>query len=489
MKNALKRIRTFRAALTAFTRKIYKTITRALLTRPEVSVFTVLGAIFLLIIAGSVLGKLKTSQVKQEVPVKHVSAYGVGTAPRIRVSGTVETSGSIKVVAQTPGVVQSVNVTEGDRVSRGQNLAWLSTNYQGGTLPSVTRQIAQKNYEFALSNYDAQADIIKKQRELADQANQQAGDMRAISDHSIGQTQDLVDLDTDIVRSINDQIASLEASNVGGANDALILQAKQGKAAAEAGLNSLKVALETTRYQANGDNAPAKMAGTQHDIAVAQLDLQQKSLDLNKELAGLNLRVAQISESLMYPVSPVSGIVERVFVHPGETVNPGTAIASIAGDSKTSSVVVLIPAETARSISRLEPSKITVGSVSDSLYPRYISTQPTSGVLYSAIYTVPDTLASLVTNGGSVIVELPIGAEGTTAAIPYVPLDALYQTQTESYVYVATASGKNQQTAESRKVSAGTVYGRYVEIPEGLRPGDLVITTRNVVTGDRVVTP
>ena len=465
-------------------RSVYKRITHAILTYPERSFFGVLGVLFLLIIAGSIIGKPRIAPESGSVTPKQTTLYSIGSAPRIQVSGQIESSGVVKIVAQTSGIVQQIYTSPGASTYQGSQIMWLSTNYQGGTLPTVTRQIAQKNYDFVHDTYDAQKDMIAKQRQLADSAQQQASDLRTITNNSIGDTQNLINLDSDIVTSLDSQITALEASNVGGVNDALILQAKQGKAGALAGLNSLKVAIANAQYQVSSSNQPTTLSNTQHDLAIAQLDLQQKSLDLNRELAGLNLRVAQVSEAMMYPSSPVSGVVERIYVQPGQNVSSGTLLATITSSKKTSNIVVLLPQGTAQHISRLEASKIIVGGVSFDAYPRYISTQPTDGALYSVLYSVPPEKEDLMANGGSVIVELPIGMASSTAAVPYVPLDAIYQTQNESYVYVATTSATGVLQAKSKKVTLGDVYGDYVEVTTGLVSNDQVVTTRNVVDGD-----
>ncbi len=479
-----KTITHIRISAKTHTRRIYKRITGTIITYPERSFFGVLGVLFLLIIAGSVIGKPRVAPVSTAVIPKQTSLYSIGSAPRIQVNGQVETSGVVKVVAQTSGIVQQLFVSPGSSVYQGNQIAWISTNYQGGTLPTVTRQIAQKNYDFVHDTYDAQKDMIAKQRQLADSTKQQASDLRTITNASIGDTQNLINLDADIVSSLDSQINALVASNVGGANDALILQAKQGKAGALAGLNSLNVAIANARYQVSDSNQPTTLSNTQHDLAIAQLDLQQKSLDLNKELSELNLRVAQIAEAQMYPSSPVTGVVERTYVQPGQNVTSGTVLATITGAKKTSTVVVLLPQGTAQNISRLESSKIIVGGTSFDVYPRYISTQPTDGALYSVVYSVPAQYEPLMANGGSVIVELPIGSAESTAAVPYVPLDAIYQTQNESYVYVATSSAKGVLQAKSKQVTLGDVYGNYVEVKTGLVSNDQVVTTRNVVDGD-----
>jgi multidrug efflux pump subunit AcrA (membrane-fusion protein) len=481
-----KKIQTVHATATHTTHRVYKRITATIIKYPERSFFSVLGALFLMIIIGNIISRPAGKPASAPVTPKPVAIYGIGQAPRIQITARVETTGVVKIIAQTGGIVQAIYKKTGEQARRGDWLFWISTNYQGGTLPTVTRQMAQKNYDFAKDNYDAQKDIIGRQRSLADSGQSQFTDMRDITNNSISSTQSLIDQDQDLVNSLNDYLTYLESTNTDGAKDPLIIQAKQGKTGAQAGINSLKVALANAQYQANSDKAPTRIANTQHDLTIAQLDLQQKSLDLNRELAKLNLQVAQISEALMYPASPVTGVVERVYVTPGQNITSGTLLASITGDSVKSTVVALVTAETAKNISRIEKSKLTLGNKTVEMYPMYISTQPTDGGLHSVLFSIPPEDESLVTNGSSLLVELPIGSAQSTNAVPYVPLDAIYQTQDASYLYVAVPAGNSRFTVKSEKVTLGSVYGQYVEVVKGLSPNDQVITTRSVLDGDIV---
>ncbi len=468
------------------TKAVYKAVTKTIISYPAYSFFGALGIFFVIIIVGSLLRTPKVVEKATETPVKKVTIYNVGTAPRVQMTAQVETSGVVKIIAQTSGIVQQLYVTEGKSVRRGTALMWLSTNYQGGTLPSVTRQIAQKNYDFVKDNYDAQKDLISRQREIASTIQKQSGDSRTITSNSINDTKNLLNLDQQIVDSLVEQIKYLESTNIGGSNNSLILQSKQGQAGSQAAINSLKVAVANAEYQVGSDNAPTKLSDRQHDLTIAQLTLQEKSLDLNKELATFNLQIAQISESLMFPASPFDGVVERIHVQTGMNVSSGTVLATITGAKKVSSIVLLTPESTAKNISRIEPSKIIIGSEYFEMTPRYISTQPTDGSLYSVVFSVPPEKESALAQGSTVTVQVAIGAKTSTSAVPFVPIDALYQTDLSNFIYIATASADGTYIAQNLPVKLGTVFGQYVEVLSGLSKESHIITNRNVLSGDVV---
>lgn len=451
---------------------------------PFPSFFVLLGLLFAVIVLGSQLRKPPTQTVEEEKPVKEVAVYTYGGKPNITVAAKVEKSGIINIVAQSPGVVQKVKITEGKHVKRGSTLFNLSTNYQGGSIARVSTQIAAKNYIFNKETYDTQKEIIAKNREQAEKGSAQASELREITRKSIDETKTQITFQEELLKTIEDKIAELEAGPSTPGTEAEILGLKQAKAGILAALSGLRTGLRNTEYQSNEEQEPAQLATLQKDIALKQLDIQEKSLDLNKTISALNLKIAQISESLMNPASPVSGVVERVYISEGEVVNPGTLLATITANETDSSVVAQVSGDVARSISTIEPSVITIGEYEVSLTPRYISSEATNGTLFSVFYSLPENTEISASNEQIVTVVLPVGA-GSFSDQTYIPLEAVYQTQSASYVYVVNKDTE-PETVETKEIKLGAVYGKYVIVESGLESGDTVILDRTVVKGDKI---
>ena len=161
--------------------KTVKQKSTTLLTRsPFGSFLGLLGLLLILIIVGNQL-RQPTSDVQNEPPTpKLVTAYTPGQSPTIELVGRVEENGVVTIVAQAPGIVNKVNVTEGETVHPGKNIVSLSSNYRGGNPATIGRQLAQKNAQFTTETYDLQKDIISKPPSLAEQGNIQAEEMREI---------------------------------------------------------------------------------------------------------------------------------------------------------------------------------------------------------------------------------------------------------------------------------------------------------------------
>ena len=219
----------------------------------------------------------------------------------------------------------------------------------------------------------------------------------------------------------------------------------------------------------------------QKDIALKQLDVQEKALDLGRQVAGIQYNLALVQEGMMNPSAPYEAVVERIFVEKGEIVNPGTPIAIVRCLDIETSAVIRVPRTIALSISRTEPTIFLFGSKKVSALPSYVSAVATDGQLHTIVYTLPEGVTN-TTDKEYVSVEVPV-VSASESAIPYIPIDSVYQSQDETTVNIVDGD-----KVSSRKIELGGVYGSFVEVVSGLNRGDKVILNRNVVTGDKIKT-
>lgn len=458
--------------------RIGKTVSRF----PLLSFFGLMAVLVVLAVIGDRLRTVKPSTEEAPAVAKDVTVFEVGQAPTLTVEAKVEKSGVIKLVAQTAGVVQQIKTKEGDAAKRGSSLFILSSNYQGANAPALTRKLSQVNYQYLLDTHQAQVDLIHRSQEIARRGETQASELRSINRQSIDDTKGIITINEQILSSLDDQIKQLEVTNVNGSNDAALLQARQGRAGILSGLANLRASLRATEYLNNNDEEAAQIAVLSRDNTLQQLDLQEKALNLGQDIAHLNLRLAQINESLMYPASPITGTVERIHVKVGQSVAPGTLLATIKGDKNTATAVVMVSRSVAETVSRLEPSYAVAGDQRLAVLPRSISDEPTDGALHSIIYTLPESIGSLVSNDSFVEMELPMSAvpAGSEDRL-FIPLDAIYQSQNKASVNIIDG-----QKAKNIDLVLGEVTGQYVEVISGINPGDRVIINRNVVAGELV---
>lgn len=459
---------------------VYTYIKHDIRRRPLFNFFLALIILFFVIFANSILTAIPAE--KETTPAKKlVQTFSVGKSSELTVQGTVEKEGIITISAQTAGVVQSVRVTEGDSVNKGSVLTNLSTNYQGDNAPGVSSAIAQKQYQNTLETYPIQLDLISRQRDIATASAANTDELRKINEQSKGDTQGIIDINNTLLDNLNIQINTLHQQGLPDSDPQLValLGQKTQLLSAQAQLNA---AQRQANYATDTKNPPTTLANLQKEITMKQLDLQEKGVKLGKDIARLQASLAAIGASVMNPASPISGTVQQIAVHVGESVSPGQTIAIISSPDAKTTVTVSLPQSIAGSISEVTPSTLILGNQTYKTLPRFVSTDSVNGTLYAAIYDIPANLTTHLTNNESIMVTIPVVKE-VESIDPFVPLDSVYQTVDSAYVYVLR-NGK----AVSTKVDLGNVYGGYVEVLRGVSDGDHVILSRTVINGDEVRT-
>lgn len=442
--------------------------------RPVTGFLIVLALTFGIIVLGNLSNKPKMDENAEKIPAKQVEIYQIGTAPKIQLQGKVEKSGIVQIVAQTSGVVNKVIVKPGDKINRGNYLVNLSSNYNGANIPGLQAAMSKKQNDLVNSTYDSQKSVIDKQKQIAQSTSSNTDELRDISKKSLDDTKSMLSLNEEILKQLDDNISSATTS-------ASQFPYKQLKSQYLSATTQIKSQIRQLEYQTNTDKPPTQLANLQKEIAITQLDIQSKTLDLNKEISNIQLQLAYVAASYMNPSSPISGVVERVYVQYGQLVAPGTPIALISQTDPDPTVMVQVPREIAKKISMLESSVINVGPIIFTTTPSYISAEATDGQLYTAYFTIPESYASYVTDKSYITVEIPIGYPDTGSIIPFIPLDAVFQTQDGASVNLFL-----NKKAKSRDLKLGQVYGRYVQVISGLTQGDQVILNRNIVEGDEI---
>jgi len=185
----------------------------------------------------------------------------------------------------------------------------------------------------------------------------------------------------------------------------------------------------------------------------------------------------------MYPSAPFNSTVQRVFVKVGEAVNPGTPLVQLSQTIEEDPIVAIayVPREIAQSTTYSQPSILTIGNFTYDTYPSYITQDAIKGQLYGIYFPIPDNYNQYVTEDGYISVTIPVGYANTSASIPFIPIDSVYQTQDSASIFVV-----ENEKAVSRTVTLGPVLGRYVEVTSGLAAGDIIILDRTVVDGDAI---
>ncbi len=471
---------TFRNNITTSSRNSYNRTVTFIKSRPLGSFFLVLGLLLILLIVAKFIQQTPPEKEPERV-TKSVEVYSIGDGPKATYQARIDKTGVITIIAQSGGIVQNISVKEGDKVGKGQQIISLSSNYQGGNAASVQRQIAQTQYQNVLDTFGTQNSLIQNQRDVATASAENEQRTRDITRQSLGETSDLVNANQDQLDGIRDTLDALKENNTNGANDMQIGELEGSATQLQSGLNQLRQAQRTAEYQASNENPPAIIANAQKEAALKQLDIQQKTLELNRDVSHLQVQLAYVNEAAFYPASPFTGVVQSIAVVKGQTVSPGTELATIAADDIESTAFLQVPQAVAQRLSTGEPSILTKKNKKISITPLYVATEASSGQLYAVKYDIPSEYQNLFANGEYATIQVPLKASDTSSAVPLIPIDAVYQTQDTSFVLVA-----QNNKAVTKTIQVGEVFGDYVEVQSGLKRGDQVILNRNVIADDTV---
>lgn len=443
---------------------------------PVVSFLAVLALFLGLIFLGNLLRQPKVDEETlaakppMDVAVLETAADKATYYP---IQAKVEANRSIKVLAQQPGVVQMVVADEGTSVKKGQKVVVLASTYSGASAPALQTQLAQTQYNSTVETYGTQKSMIATQRQIAETQAENSEEMLAMTDRSISDTTNVIDLNESLRNSLRDSLEILAQDPE--TNAAAIGQTRGTIAQLEGGLAQLYAGLRSAKYQADPSSPPQELAKLSREATLKQLELQEKGLDTAKRAAEIQLKLAQLQEALMVPTAPQAGIVERVYVKPGETVAPGAPLYQLrlGNASKSVKLVGFLSSDVAKRVARGEKLMLDNGVVTD----YYISEEPTDGFSHVVTGYADEIDAS---SGEYVTLSLPLMATLENSVL--LPIDAVYQTQNGAFVYVVM-----NDVAEEKVLQLGNVFGGLVEA-KGLDASEKVILNRNVTEGSRVRT-
>jgi RND family efflux transporter MFP subunit len=174
-KRISKFLRPITGRFTSLRRKTFVFIDR----RPLTSFFITLALVLALIILGNLLNKPQPAQNIAPVVVKTVQVYTLEENPTIHLQAQVEKSGVITISSLSSGVVSRLYVKEGTYVRRGKTLAYISTNYQGGSVTGLQSSIAEKQLADLEANLADRKDLNLKTKTLAEATSYAAnGDLQ-----------------------------------------------------------------------------------------------------------------------------------------------------------------------------------------------------------------------------------------------------------------------------------------------------------------------
>ena len=462
-------------------KKILKNIFGILEKWPVLSLILVLLCFIFLFFLGK---KRETKIVEEIVPnqVKEISIYDFKQS-LITTQALVEKTGYLKIVAQTSGIVNKIYVKEGAILKKNQKILYLSTNYQGSNINVLQKQKSFTNYQFDKDNLEDNKKIINLQKKLIEEKRANYEEIKKIKTNSLNDTNSLLDFNVDLLHKLDDELNKLKENNAGNTNDSIISQLESQKSQLWSGVNQLRSAKYTLDYEVQNDTPVDQLSNLEKELTLNQLALQEKALDLKLKISQIDLRISQVAESLTLPVTPLAGRVEKVFVKIGQAVNAGQVLAIISAVDNETSLVVYLPAHIAKKININYNGILEINQKEIAILPVFQSSDVVNNDLFAFYYQIPPFYQDQFSYNQVVNLRLPLISASSEAVL--VPLDSVYQTQGENFVYLV-ASSEGQLRAKTVVVQMGQVLGNLVEITNGLNKQSQLILNRNVINNDLV---
>lgn len=260
-----------------------------------------------------------------------------------------------------------------------------------------------------------------------------------------------------------------------------------------AGLEQGQAALRLAQIQL--ENAAINLERSQklHEagaLSTQQLEAAQVGYDsaeagVAQASAALQMAQNQINNTII--TSPINGVVGSVDISVGDMANPSAPVAVISNTSQLE--IEVLASET-------EINYIKTGNEA-TVYIKSISEEPFTGKI-DTVSLVPDPMkknyvikVTLPNKDGLIksgmFAEVIIATETKTNVIS-VPTSALVPKGNKTVVYIVD----KEKRAREKEVKVGLENSKNVEIEQGLKPGEIVITKGNTLVSEgtlvRVVT-
>lgn len=192
----------------------------------------------------------------------------------------------------------------------------------------------------------------------------------------------------------------------------------------------------------------------------------------NKESLEKNLAVLNTQVDMYNVYAPISGAVERVMAKTGEIAAPGMPLASIInlGSLKATANV---PDTYLSNIKMGDAVKVNLPDIGREINARitFISKLVNPANRTFKIEASIPTTGDIKPNMLSILNIADINKSNALV----IKQNYIQSTEFGDVVYVAETEG-NKKVAKSRKIKTGVSYNGEIEITEGLRAGDLIVT-------------
>jgi membrane fusion protein, heavy metal efflux system len=476
------------------------------------------------------------TETSQRIGIKVEPVKAQRLAVGIKTTGQIETLPNQKVEVRAPvsGTVVELLVKPGDKVSKGQALAVLSSAELGQLrVESIAKraeaendlQQAQAEFKLATENYDRQlqisaAEIAQAQTQLTAATKQYQQEQELVNNRSV----------VKVAKENYQRQVEISQAEIARAETELTVAKEQfdrDKELVAAGALARRAMLESQAHFAEAKSAVAK-AKSRPEVIQAQVEIKQAEVDLPMrelrdsqgkvaeakalltkalsrrevleaeaqlkrtksalEVAQSRIRlsisayqarlqqlgIAANDKGLVTIVAPIAGTIADREITPGESVNSAEKpLMSILNDSSVFATANIYEKDLNR-VKNGQELTVKIASLPDRSFRGKISF--IGSTVEGETRAVP--VKALLDNSEGTLkpgmfAELEISTNKTATNILAIPVSAVVEANGKQLVYV-----KNGDAFQAMEVALGQTSGDLVEIKSGLFEGDLIVTQR-----------
>ena len=386
---------------------------------------------------------------KPPIPVKvaEVALYSAGSGarysatiiPRTQVELAFKVDGYVDALQKVRGVDgQMRDLQEGDRIAVGAVLA----------------RVRQSDYQVKFKEAESQASEAKSAIDASKSQYQEALSGIESSKAQLAEAEAVYEkakLDFDRARNLFAS-QSLTRANYDAAK-ALVEQATARVAAARS---------QVRMVQARADSAKSQIEVIEARSRGAQTVVQEKMIPLQDTALK----------------APLNGLVLQKSIEKGTLVSPGKTGFVVADTSSVKAAFgvadIAVPEMKLGSKLNVETETMPGTEFQGQITSVFPAADPKSRA-FNVEVTIPNPKYLL---RPGMIVSLRVGREAVQA-LPVVPLNAVVKSRTDpnGYAVFVVLEQGGRQIAKVRDVKLGETYGNTIEVTDGVKEGDRVITT------------
>jgi len=475
------------------------------------------------------------AETSKRIGIKVESVKAQRLAVGIKTTGQIETLPNQKVEVRAPvsGTAVELLVQPGDKVSKGQTLAVLSSSELGQLrVESLSKraeaeadlQQAKADLKLAQENYDRQlqisaAEIAQAQTQLTAVTKQYQREQELVNKRSVVQAAkenyqrqveiaqaEIARAETELTIAKEQFDRDKELAASGAIARRTMLESQAHFAEAKATVAKAKsrpevIKAETEIKQAEVDlpmrelresqgrvaEAKAQLTRAQSRREVLEAENQLKRGKTAVEVAQSRIRLADAAyqarlqqlgtvandRGLVTVVAPISGTVADRSITPGESVNAEKSLMSLLNDSRVFATANIYEKDL-NQVKQGQEVRVKVANLPDRTFNGKIALIGSSVSGETRVVPVKAELDNI--NGElkpGLFAELEILTDKTATNILAIPSAAVVDVSGKKTVYV-----QNGNAYQAVEIEQGQTAGDLVEVKRGLFEGDLIVTQR-----------